>query len=360
MSSVKLLGFILLCFLSWDGIGQTLHKVVLEPCSTAPGTEYPNEILSMTNGANSFEIGDLAIHSINPNTGPQPNVTFSWTSTGTDNGGNPDPNDFCPGQNMSCLRWLDHADPADGPTITSLVNQLNAQSGVCSPVTFIAPTGPNLGTIPPGARMIVFLGAGGNASGTPGPGFDGLGTNMDFSSYCNTPSIYAVFGINMNPFQLGGLLGNGGQRAIRIQVSGTTVDSVYVPANPGGALPDVVDSVGVISNGGPCTPPDLFGFTVLDAGNEVLRRKDSSQELAFSVYPNPACEVVTVTFPFSGPETIQQKFYSIDGKSTEIRTFMLDEGKTELEIRLDDLPPALYTLELFSSRGVFRQTILRK
>ena len=191
---MKSLCFILLCLLPVGAMAQTMQKLVIEPCSTAPGTEYPNEVISMINGASPISVGDLAIHSINPNAGLQPNVTFSWSNTGTDNGGNPDPLDFCPGSNMSCLRWLDHADPTDGPIITSLINQLNANAGTCTPITFIAPTGPNLGTIPAGARMLVFLGAGGNNSGTPGPGFDALGTNIDFSAYCNTPSIYAVFG----------------------------------------------------------------------------------------------------------------------------------------------------------------------
>ena len=99
---------------------------------------------------------------------------------------------------------------------------------------------------------------------------------------------------------------------------------------------------------------------MLDASQEAVFFEEEAEGKGFSIHPNPASGNITITFPFSGPETIQQKFYSIDGKSTRIRTLTLDEGNDQIDISLQDLPPALYTIELFSSKGVFRQTILRK
>ncbi|MEL7342409.1 MAG: hypothetical protein AAGM67_18145, partial [Bacteroidota bacterium] len=244
--------------------------------------------------------------------------------------------------------------------INALITQLNTQAGICTPTLFVAPTGPNLGSIPAGAQVIFFLGAGGNQSGTMLPGFDLLGTNMDFTSYCNGASIYAVFGQQPGATTLFGLLANGGARGIRIQVGGTTADSVFSPGTPGGTNPEILDSAGVFTSGGPCTPIDLFGLAPLDASQESRLTEEENANAVFRMYPNPASESITVSLPFSGPETIQQKFYSIDGKSTKIRTFILDEGKNELQIELGALPPTLYTLELFSQQGVFRSTFLRK
>ncbi len=341
---------------------QTLVKAIIEPCSSSPGVEYPNEIISFVNGASPLSVGDISIHSMNPNAGAQPNINFSWSGTGTDNGG--DPTDVCPGPGgLSCFRWLDHADPIDGPIITGLINQLNAQAGTCTPTLFVAPTGPNMGTIPAGARVIFFLGAGGNTSGTPVAGFDALGTNLDFSAFCNTQEIYALFGYAMFGAPGFGLLTNGGNRAIRVQVAGVTVDSVYSPANPGGALPEILDSAEVYTYGGGCTPPDLFGLSPLDASLESASLAEGPNNLKMSrltLSPNPVSETLTIQLPINGPQTIRQKIYSLDGKSTEIRILELQEGSNTLQVEVQYLPSATYFLELMTDSGAYRALFIKQ
>ena len=154
----------------------TLHKAILNPC----GDDSRNEYFGGNTGNSPVSVGDLVIANINPNSGTQPNTNFTWSASGNDNGGNPV--ESCGVIGLQCNRLLDINDPVDGPVINALIDSLNLQAGCGSPL-FVAPTGPNLGTIPAYAKVVFFFGGGGNTSGTILPGFDGLGTNLDFSNF---------------------------------------------------------------------------------------------------------------------------------------------------------------------------------
>lgn len=333
--------------ISEDCPGVVMKSALINPC----GNDSQNEFITATTNSAPTSVANIEIYSINQSSGVQPNVNYTWSSTGTSIGGST--TQTC-GTGLNCNRWLDINTPADATTINSLIALLNAQAG-CA--LFVAPTGPNFGTIPPNSSVIFFMGAGGNG-GTIPPGFDGLGTNMKFDSYCASAPIYAVFGEHNNPSVTLGFFANSASRTYQINTSGVQSSSVTYPDPTLLVEPEIVDNFSNYTTADSCTPPNLFGPTLLEA-ELAMMTSGLPQNERLLLYPNPARELITATLPFSGPKTIRQKIYSIDGKSTIIRTLELPEGNKELTIELSDLPPAMYLLEIMIDTGAYRTTFIK-
>ena len=332
-----------------DCPGVIMKTGVINPC----GNESQNEFIAATTGGAALSVGDIELYSLDHTSGVQPNVNHTWSGSGTSVG--PSTTETC-GVGLECYRWLDINIPGDATTITSLVNQLNVQAN-CGFDLFVAPVGPNLGTIPPNSYVIFFLGAGGNP-GTIAPGFDGLGTNLDFDSFCGLGSIYVVFGEHGNNLVGAGFLSNTAARTIEISTAGTTTSSVAYPAPALSAEPELVDEFGNYTVGDSCTPATLFGPVLL----EVTQETDNLAEvmlLSARAYPNPAADQLTVELPFSGPGTVQGKIYSMDGKSVDLRTLDLPEGNHQLIISVAPLPAGVYVLHLVTAHGAFRVPFIR-
>lgn len=333
--------------ISEDCPGVVMKSALINPC----GNDSQNEFITATTNSASTSVADIEIYSINQSSGVQPNVNYTWSSTGTSIGGST--TQTC-GTGLNCNRWLDINTPADATTINNLVAQLNGQAG-CA--LFVAPTGPNFGTIPPNSSVIFFMGAGGNG-GTIPPGFDGLGTNMKFDSYCSSAPIYAIFGEHNNPSVTLGFFANSASRTYQINTSGVQSSSVTYPDPTLVVEPEIVDNFSNYTTSDSCTPPNLFGPALLKVENRSsISLFPKVKKLV--VYPNPASELITADLPFSGPKTIQQKIYSIDGKSTNIRTFELSEGKNQFSIELTNFPSGLYLLEIMTDSGAYRTTFIR-
>lgn len=333
--------------ISEDCAGVVMKSGLINPC----GNDSQNEFIAATTNSASTSVADIEIYSINQSSGVQPNVNYTWSASGTSIGGST--TQTC-GTGLNCNRWLDINTPADATTINNLVALLNAQAGC---VLFVAPTGPNFGTIPPNSSVIFFMGAGGNG-GTIAPGFDGLGTNLKFDSYCSSAPIYVVFGEHNNPSVTLGFFANSASRTYQINTVGVQSSSVTYPNPTLEVEPEIVDNFSNYTTADSCTPPSLFGPTLLEA-----EYTESYSELlkpnSLVLFPNPATESITATLPFSGPKTIRQKVYSIDGKSTNIRIFELAEGKNQLKIELTDFPPAMYLLEIMTDTGAYRTTFIK-
>ena len=234
----------------------TIHKAILNPC----GDDSKNEYFGGNTGNAPVSVGDLMIANINPNSGAQPNTNFTWSASGNDNGGNPA--ESCGVIGLQCNRLLDINDPIDSVLITDLIDSLNIQAG-CS--LFIAPTGSNLGTIPAYSKVIFFFGGGGNTSGTILPGFDGLGTNLDFSIFCGQGPVYAVFGNHKNASTTFGFYSNSAPRTYCISVNGNISTNLTYSTPSGSGESETVKGNGVYSWGEDCTPMDLFADISLGA-----------------------------------------------------------------------------------------------
>lgn len=333
--------------ISDDCPGVVMKSALINPC----GNDSQNEFITATTNSAPTSVADIEIYSINQSSGVQPNVNHTWSSTGASIGGST--TEICLSTGLSCNRWLDINTPADATTINNLVALLNGQAG-CA--LFIAPIGPNFGTIPPNSSVIFFIGAGGNP-GSLAPGFDGLGTNLSFDSYCGLAPIYAVFGEHNNPITLG-FYANSASRTYQINTSGVQSSSVTYPDPTLIVEPEIVDNFSNYTTADSCTPPNLFGPTLLEVEKSIgIPSLIYTNKLL--IYPNPAAESITATLPFSGPKTIRQKIYSLDGKSTNIRIFELDEGKNQLTVELSDFPPAMYLLEIMTDTGAYRTTFIK-
>ncbi|MDX2246894.1 MAG: lamin tail domain-containing protein [Bacteroidia bacterium] len=235
-----------------------LTTAVINPC----GNDSQNEYFGARTGPLAFSVDELVISSIDPAIGNQPNTNFVWSASGTEKGGNP--SESCGAIGLQCNRILDINHPLDSPIIHNLLAQLNAQAG-CTPALFVAPTGPNLGTLPPHSDVVFFLGAGGNASLPLAPGFDGLGTNLDFSGFCGQGPVYVLFGYHKNPTAAFGFFSNTAGRIYQIGAGGN-ITSEIVYTNPiGTSEAEIIDSAGVYTAAADCTPLDLFQDILLAA-----------------------------------------------------------------------------------------------
>lgn len=237
---------------------------ILNPC----GADSQNELVAATTGAAAVDVGDVVLASIDPTApvGMQPEVNYTWSSTGTNVAGST--TETCGVVGLQCNQLMDVNNLIDGPIITTLINALNTQAG-CGAL-FVAPTGANLGSIPANSKVVFFLGAGGNPSQPIAPGFDGLGTNIDFTTYCGQGPIYAVFSYHENPNTTFGFFNNNFSRTYRAIVSGTTTSDVTYATPSGSVAAEIVSSSGTYTAGADCTPPDLFGEIVLDVENLQL------------------------------------------------------------------------------------------
>lgn len=229
---------------------------VLNPC----GDDSQNEFIAGKTGSIPVEVGDLVFASIDPSSGQQPNTNFTWSASGAEDGGNP--SESCGVIGLQCNRILDINDPVDGPVIANLVSQLNSQAG-CSPNLFVAPTGPNLGLLPPFAQVVFFPGAGGNPGYPIAPGFDDPATNLDFSIYCGAGPVHVIFGYHKNPTTTFGFFANSGSRTYQVHTAGTLTADITYPSASGTSEAEMVDDQEIYSFGVPCVPPNLFTGQVL-------------------------------------------------------------------------------------------------
>ena len=267
--------------------GLTMTAAMVNPC----GDDSPNEYIAARTEALPIEVGEIVLASIDHLNGPQPNSNFTWAALDTAEVGNPA--EVCGAIGLQCHRWLDRNDAGDAATLAALVAALNAQAG-CA--LFAAPLpGGDRGIIPANSQVIFFLGAGGNTAGTIPPGFDGLGTNLDFSGYCGQGPIYAVIGEHKNPGATFGFFSNAAARTILIRVAGTDYASFpYAPPATPGPAPQYVNATGSLGTDPDCTPPDLFGPLVLPAGEPRLTaayRPGAGVALTWTALPAAAVEV---------------------------------------------------------------------
>lgn len=230
---------------------MAITTAVINPC----GNDSQNEYFGALTGAMAFSVDELVIASIDPLIGIQPNTNFVWSASGAENGGNS--SESCGAIGLQCNRILDINHPLDSPIIHNLISQLNTQSG-CSPELFVAPTGPNLGTLPAHSNVVFFLGAGGNAALPLAPGFDGLGSNLDFSGFCGQGPIYALFGYHKNPTASFGFFSNTSSRIYQIITGGNSTSEVQYVNPAGNAEAEIIDSAGIYASATDCTPLSLF------------------------------------------------------------------------------------------------------
>lgn len=229
---------------------------VINPC----GEDSQNEYIAASTNNSAVDVADMIFASINPTAGTQPNVNYTWSATGTETAGST--TELCGTVGLQCNRILDINDVTDGPIIGNLINDLNLQAGC--PGLFVAPTGGagTLGTIPANSNFIFFLGAGGNQAGIL-PGFDVIATNMDFSTYCGTGPIYAIFGYHNNPSTTLGFFSNAGSRTYQVIVDGNISTDLTYPTPSGTLEAETFGSDLLAFSGADCVPTYLFGATVL-------------------------------------------------------------------------------------------------
>ncbi|MEZ4826590.1 MAG: lamin tail domain-containing protein [Bacteroidia bacterium] len=233
-----------------------ITTAVINPC----GNDSQNEYFGMRTGDVPFSVDELVVSSIDPVIGVQPNTNFVWSASGTQDGNNPA--ESCGAIGLQCNRILDINLPGDSAIIASQVAQLNAQAGCGAPL-FVAPAGPNLGNLPAHANVVFFLGAGGNASLPLAPGFDGLGSNIDFSVFCGQGPVYALFGYHKNPTAAFGFFSNTASRTYQLIVAGNITSEITYSDPAGNLEAEIIDSAGVYSEAADCTPLSLFRDQVL-------------------------------------------------------------------------------------------------
>ncbi|MEL6194345.1 MAG: T9SS type A sorting domain-containing protein [Bacteroidota bacterium] len=269
---------------------------ILSAIVNACGSDRENELITLKTQTASVEVGDIVFSVIDPANGVQPNVNYAWSSDGTENAGDGS-NSPCGGIDLKCLDFLDVNTPGEETTIELLIADLNAQAG-CA--LFEKPqAGGDHGIIPANSQAILFMGAGG--SNIEAAGFDGLGTNMDFSGFCggSFEPIYVIFG--RSTFSDPGYVNNNERRLLQLFVDGQLVDELaigtYGSAGSGNA--SAVDSGGDFFASTDCTPSFLFSETILDASSFVENDPNQPQILSeetLVVFPNPATSLLSVRY----------------------------------------------------------------
>lgn len=232
---------------------------VINPC----GEDSQNEYIAASTGISSVNVADLVFASIDHTSGTQPNVNYTWSASGTDVAGST--TEICGGIGLQCNQLLDINNITDGPIIADLINQLNTQAG-CA--LFVAPAGGagTFGTIPANANFIFFPGAGGNAGAGILPGFDPLAF-PDFSIFCGSAPIYAIFGYHNNPntipFPSFGFFSNSEARTYQVSVNGNITSSLAYPVPSGAVEAETFGSDLLYYSGADCVPIYLFGAAPL-------------------------------------------------------------------------------------------------
>ncbi|MDW3649054.1 MAG: lamin tail domain-containing protein [Bacteroidia bacterium] len=245
---------------------------VINPC----GNETQNEFLSVLNGDTPLDLADMSLASVDHLSGaPQPNYNYTFNSTATATADNPAP---CNLTDNVCLQWLNVNDANQRQMLINLRDELNTIAG-CTIFEIPNQSGGTFGEIPAGARMMVFLGAGGN--GTLGSeGFDDAPNNLDFASFCASgiQPVYIVVSTAKAGF--GGYFSNTDARTVRMIINGSTYD--VQGTDPSGTTEaEVINTFGEYQSGQSCVPPIAFNATPLplswldfqvekNANNQVL------------------------------------------------------------------------------------------
>lgn len=236
-------------------------EVVLNPC----GNEAQNEYVSLLNGNTALDLADMTIASIDHLSGsPQPNYNYTFNSTGIATPDNPKP---CNTTDNVCLQWLNVQDAMQRQMLINLRDELNAISP-CTIFNIPNQTMGTLGEIPAFARMIVFLGAGGD--GTLGSeGFDDALNNLDFSSYCASgiQNIYLIASTRKTGF--GGYFHNQDARTARLIIQGDVYDMQGIDPS-GNAEAETFNHAGEYADNQTCVPPSIFPVQVLPVENFVF------------------------------------------------------------------------------------------
>lgn len=260
----------------------TLLTGVFDPC----GGEDQNEYLVAQNGNASLDIAALAIGQIDQTAGIQPNYNFTWNLTGSTTFDNP--NTTCNLLGNVCNRLLNVNNAADLTILNTLRTALNTQAG-CPLFELPAATGTG-GSIPAGAYFITFFGAGGD--GTAGSeGFDGLGTNLDFSAFCasSVSTVYLVAGERSSAAV--GFFNNSATRTYRVLNGAAARDLEYAIPTGSNATQTISADGSIVSPGSTdCVaeyqfldspfPVELLSFEAIPVENQhILLTWETASEL---------------------------------------------------------------------------------
>ncbi|MEL6253722.1 MAG: T9SS type A sorting domain-containing protein [Bacteroidota bacterium] len=245
-------------------------QTVINPC----GNETQNEFLSVLNGDSPLDLADMTLASVDHLSGaPQPNYNYTFNSTGTATADNPAP---CNTTDNVCLQWLNVNDANQRQMMINLRDELNTIAG-CNIFEIPDQTGGTFGEIPAGARMMVFLGAGGN--GTLGSeGFDDATNNLDFASFCalGIQPVYIVVSTAKTGF--GGYYSNTDARTVRMIINGSTYD-VQGTDPSGTSEAEVINTFGEYQSGQTCVPPIAFNSTPLPLSWVDFRLKKNNNQV---------------------------------------------------------------------------------
>lgn len=159
-----------------------LQSQFVNPC----GNDGANEFIISTTGTSTVNINDLALASIDPSNGTQPNFNFYWRGDNVVQ----EPKDAftpntesCGNSGLECYGIADPNIPAEVSIINMRISALNTAAGC----TIFLPV-PTNGNIPANSSFIFFL-------GSYNCNFDNIITNLNFSNHCaGGNQYYAVFG----------------------------------------------------------------------------------------------------------------------------------------------------------------------
>ncbi|MFL5754124.1 MAG: SBBP repeat-containing protein [Bacteroidia bacterium] len=72
---------------------------------------------------------------------------------------------------------------------------------------------------------------------------------------------------------------------------------------------------------------------------------------AYSVYPNPAGNNVTIQYPAASTEKIQLSIYNVTGEKVMSNSLLFSAGSDKQSLDLSALPPGVYMMELINGKG---------
>ena len=312
-------------------------QTVINPC----GNETQNEFLSVLNGDAPLDLADMTLASVDHLSGaPQPNYNYTFNSTGTATADNPA---ACNLTDNVCLQWLNVNDANQRQMLINIRDELNTIAG-CNIFEIPDQTGGTFGEIPAGARMMAFLGAGGN--GTLGSeGFDDAPNNLDFASFCASgiQPVYMVVSTAKTGF--GGYFSNEDARTVRMIINASTYD--VQGSDPSGTTEaEVINAFGEYQSGQTCVPPIAFNSTPLPLGwlDFQARTNDKNQvQLIWQTIHESNTHFFSVErkhetsthfeevgiLPASGSSSGVETYEYVDGKALG--------GRNTYRIRLTDL-----------------------
>lgn len=330
---------------------------ILSAIVNACGSDRENELITLASQGASIEVGEIVFGVVDPANGVQPNVNYAWSSDGTNNAG--DGSETCAnGIDLKCLDYLDVNEPGEEMTINILIADLNTQAG-CA--LFARPQGGgDHGIIPPNSQAVLFMGAGG--SNIEAEGFDGLGTNLDFSGYCGTfvEPIYAIFG--RSAFNDQGYINNSEPRVLQLFINGQLVDERDVPSygSAGAGNASAINSAGDFFPSTDCTPSFLFTQTVLDANSS---EEVPAEELIFKgehdlmLFPNPSFGRLSLAYMGAEKGKVHVSLSDIQGQQLILREI---EPQEQLDLDLSTFSRGVYLLMVqVQGRRYVRRVVLQ-